>query len=311
MPPAVPNTFAIECACGAWSRGDRQPKSQVLTCAGCGKPAFVLPAAESVFGPALPIRRNWSGLGTVWLLPAVSGVLALAVVAIIISAIVRGQRPTGTRVAAAVASPAETAGLLEQRFTAARLALEGGAFRVARDELDAALDLAARNPDALHSDRAARIARWRRQADLLADLLSESVTDIARHAARRSEREWENTFRERYAGRAVLLDSQVVRDASGHVQVDYYLEAAGGVGTWKLDDLEILAPHPLRQPQRLIVGFRLQAVRWLGRDRWLVVADPTSGVLITDREVMAGLSLGTDESTLEVLRRQTQWDPGG
>src|SRR4051794_156423 len=150
MPLAVPNTFAIECGCGAWSRGERQPKAQVVTCAGCGKPVFVLPAAESVFGPVLPIRRNWSGQRPVWLLPAVSGVLALTVVAIIISAFVRRQRPTGTHVAAAVASPAQVTDLLEQRLTAARLALEGGSFRVARDELDAARDLAARCPGALH-----------------------------------------------------------------------------------------------------------------------------------------------------------------
>jgi len=232
-------------------------------------------------------------------------------VVIIISAIVRGQRPTGSHVGAAVASPAQVTNLLEQRLAAARLALEEGSFRVARDELDAALDLAARYPDALHTDRAVQLARWRRQADLLADLLSESVADIARHAVGRAEREWEGIFRERYAGRAVLLDARVVRDASGHVQVDYYLEAAGGVGAWELDDLRVLAPHPLRQPQRLILGFRLRAVRWLARDRWLVVADPSSGVLITDREVLAGLSLGTEESTLEVLRRQAQWDPGG
>ncbi len=101
------------------------------------------------------------------------------------------------------------------------------------------------------------------------------------------------------------------RDAAGHAHVDYRLEAAGGVGEWDLDGLRLLDGLPLQQPQRLVFGFRLRAVRRLARDRWTVVPDSDSGVLLTDPVVLTGLSVPADEELTEVLRRQAAWVTDG
>jgi hypothetical protein len=312
MPPAAPSTFAIECACGAWARGVRQPKPQVLTCAGCGKPVFVFPAAASMFGQAIPAATaEWPARLRFWLPPAAAAVLALAVVGVVIAAIVRSHRPAADPSPEPDVSEARAGTLLNERFAAARSALEEGSYHLARDHLDAARDVAARYPRALDADRARELFRWRRQADLLADLLSESVTEVIRQSVGRADKEWEAVFHERYAGKAVVLDTRVFRDAAGHVHVDYRLEAAGGVGDWDLDKLRLLEALPLQQPQRLFFGFRLRTVRRLTRDHWTVVPDPSSGVLLTDPIVLTGLSIPADDSLGEVLRRQAQWDSDG
>src|SRR5438477_2827733 len=135
MPLAVPPQFAVECTCGTWARGARQPKPQVLTCAGCGRPVFVFPAAPSMFrsiaapavGPAGPSRVRF------WVAPAVAAVLALAVVGMVIAAIVRSHRPPGTAPGPDV-SEALAATALTERLAAARSALEEGSYRLARQE---------------------------------------------------------------------------------------------------------------------------------------------------------------------------------
>jgi hypothetical protein len=313
MPPAAPPPFAVECACGTVVRGARSPKPQVLTCAGCGKPVFVFPAAASVFGPAAAAAPMpaWAGRLRFWLPPAAAAVLALAVVGMVIAAIVRGHRPAPGVATGAEVSEARAAILLTDRHNAAHAALEEGSYRLALRELDAARDLLARHPRAVDPERANQLRRWRRQADLLADLLPESVSDIVRHSVGRADREWDAVFRERYAGKSLVLDARVFRDAAGHVHVDYQLEAAGGVGEWDFDQLKLLDGLPLQQPQRLMFGFRLRAVRRLARDRWTVVPEPDSGVLLTDPVVLTGLSVPADDELSEVLRRQAAWVTDG
>ena len=68
---------------------------------------------------------------------------------------------------------------------------------------------------------------------------------------------------------------------------------------------------PLRQPQRLLFGFRIRGVRRLARDHWTVVPEPDSGVLLTDPEVLTGLSVAPDDELIEVLRRQARWAADG
>jgi hypothetical protein len=311
MPPAPP-TFAIECACGAWARGYRQPRPQVLTCAGCRAPVFVYPAAASMFGPAPPPpASDWPALMRFWLPPVAAAVLALAVVGVVIAAIVRSHRPVTETDSGPDVSETRAAMLLNDRFAAAKAALEEGSYRLARDEIDAARRLIGGYPNAIDSDRGRQLARWRRQADLLADLLPESVAEIVRFSVGRADKEWESIFRERYAGRTVVLDARVFRDATGHVQADYRLEAAGAAGAWDLDKLRLLEPLPLQQPQRLVFGFRLRGIRRLARDNWAVVPDPNSGVFLTDPIVLTGLSVPADNELIDVLRRQAQWDPDG
>jgi hypothetical protein len=311
MLPDAPPTFAVECACGAWARGDRQPKPQVLTCTGCGKPVFIFPAADSVFGPVgSPPAAAWSARARFWLPPVAAAVLALAVVGVVIAAIVRSHRAADPA-SEVVLSDAQATSLLDDRYKAAKTALEEGSYRMARDHLEAARDLMTRYPQGLDDERARQMVHWRRQANLLADLLTESVGEIVRHSVGMADTEWAMIFRDRYAGQAVVLDTRVFRDAAGHIHVDYHLEAAGGVGEWELDNLRLFNGLPLQPPQRMIFGFRIRSIRRLARDRWTVVPDPESGVLLTDPIVLTGLSVPADDELAEVLRRQLTWDSDG
>jgi hypothetical protein len=309
MPPPATLPFAVECICGTWARGARQPKPQILACAGCGRPVFIFPAVASVFGDAAPIPSpQWRSQLQFWRLPALAAVLAFAVVCLVIGAIVRSQRPTD---AGPNVSELRAPKLLADRLAAARSALEEGSYRLARAELDAGRDLLVRHPQALPPDQARQLIRWRRQADLLGDLLPESISEIVTHSVGRADKEWDATFRERYAGKSVVLDTRVCRTAAGLYDVDYHLEAAGAVGEWDLDKLRLLDGLPLQQPQRMVFGFRLQAIRRLSRDRWTVIPDPASGVLLTDPIMLTGLSMPADEALNEVLRRQAKWDSDG
>jgi len=62
----------------------------------------------------------------------------------------------------------------------------------------------------------------------------------------------------------------------------------------------------MAQPQRFLLGLRLAALR---RDAagWTFTPEPDSGVLLTDSEVFAGLSLPPDAELREVLKRQRAW----
>jgi hypothetical protein len=309
MPSPATLPFAIECACGTWARGNRQPKPKVLTCADCGRPVFVFPAVASVFGAAAPVPpAEWSTKIRFWLPPAAAAVLAVTVVGMVIAAMVQGRRPAD---AGPDVSEVGATNLLTGRLAAARTALEEGSYRLARAELDAGHDLLARYPRALSSEQARQFTRWRRQADLLADLLPESISEIVAHSVGRADKEWDSIFRERYAGKSVVLDARVVRTAAGHYDIDYHLEAAGAVGEWDLDKLRLFEGLPLEQPQRMFFGFRLRTIRRLSRDRWTVIPDADSGVLLTDAVMLNGLSAPADEELNQVMRRQAKWDSDG
>src|SRR5207302_539254 len=83
-----------------------------------------------------------------------------------------------------------------------------GSYRTALRELDAAGELHVRFPRQLEPDKARELTRWRPQVALLADLLAESVNEIVRHSIGLADREWDAVFRERYAGRSLLLDAR-------------------------------------------------------------------------------------------------------
>ena len=56
----------------------------------------------------------------------------------------------------------------------------------------------------------------------------------------------------------------------------------------------------------MLLGMRLSGIR---RDSasWVLVPDSTSGVLITDHDVIAGLSLPNAAEYVELIRRQQGW----
>ena len=95
--------------------------------------------------------------------------------------------------------------------------------------------------------------------------------------------------------KSLVLDARVYRDVAGRYHVDYHLEAAGAIGAWDFDKLRLFENLPLQQPQRLFFGFRLRAIRRLARDRWTVIPEPDSGVLLTDPLVLTGLSIPVDD----------------
>jgi hypothetical protein len=252
--------------------------------------------------PALRLAggtRFWAG-------PTIAALLALAVVGVVIAAIVHSLRP-------APRETGELAGLSpggqwKTHLDAATAAVSEGAYRMAANELDAAAVVRERHPYVADRDESRSFLRMRRQVALLADLLPESVEEIMRHGLGQPDKEWQAVFRERYAGRAVILDARFFREFSGRYLVDYRLEAGGLAGEWDLQSLAILQRIPLQTSQRLLIGFRLADVTRTNRELWSVRPLPDSGVLFTDEALLAGLSIAIDSDLREVLRRQAAWE---
>jgi len=309
MSASEPTTFAIQCACGVWSHSTRQPVAQILKCSGCNRRIFVFPDSPSMFGA----RAIHGGVGAkcswrrVWFTPIAASILALGLVGLVVTAIVRGHRGDSRSAAGSIVE-SQAGRFFEERLAAAKVALDEGSYRQARDELTEAQAIYARFPQAIPRESARQVSRWRRQVELLVDLSSESIGEIVRHSVGRTDREWEAVFRDRYQGKAIVLDTRVFRDASGHYHLDYRLEGAGGLGEWEFDRFRLFENLNLQQPQRLFFGFRLHAIRKPARDRWAVVPESDSGVLFDDPSVLIGLSVPVDAELIEVLRRQARWE---
>jgi hypothetical protein len=314
MPPGEP-TYAIDCRCGAVARGRRLAESQIVACTACGQPVFVLPISPlpaellgslatgtapefAALKPSAPIRF--------WVGPAAGAILALVVVGAVVASIVNKYRtgpPGEFRLSSRAAGEQ-----WKQRVEAAQSAIAEGAYRTALGELNSAAALQERFPDVADREAIRCFRRTQRQVAVLADLLPESVEEIMRHALGQSDPEWQAVFRDRYAGRSVILDSRVFRDHSGQFHVDYRLEVAGLSGNWDLQGLTLLQRLPLQQPQRLFIAMRLAEISRVGRNGWAVRPQPNSGVLIIDESLLSGLSIAVDPELRHVLRRQAQWE---
>jgi hypothetical protein len=315
MPAPTSAAYAIECACGAVARGDRSAVQQIVRCGRCGQDIFVFPIpplpAELASGvqtgggpsrlPAIPPRVQF------WFSPVVAGLAALVVVAAIIGAILHFHRTPGTRETHEPLTAGRAAQQLDTHEQIIRTALTEGSFRLALGELETARGLHAQFPGILSAERREQFRQWQGQAKLLADLLGESLGEIFEHSLGMDEREWRAAFRERYAGKAFVLDTRVWRDAGGHLRIDYQLSGGGLPGDWDVEAFTLFRQLPLAYPQRLVFGARLAEVSRTGRDRWHVRPEADSGVLISDPEVAAGLSLPLDEEVRAVLRRQAGW----
>src|SRR5215510_9790627 len=84
----TPVPFEVVCPCGEAARGTRKAESQVLCCARCGEPVFVLPFSQlpPVIAEESSASRSWVFAGPSWLrrlgpwgLPLVAAVLTLLV----------------------------------------------------------------------------------------------------------------------------------------------------------------------------------------------------------------------------------------
>jgi len=312
VPPSA--AYAIECSCGTVARGDRSAAQQIVRCDRCGQELFVFPVpplpAELAGGvtvcgpsrlPTIPPQVRF------WLSPVLAGLAALIVVVAIVVGILRSHRPGVDR---AIEEPL-TAGRAVLRFDTheqiIRSALSDGSFRLAVRELETARGLHSQFPGVLTPERREQFRQWHVQATLLTDLLGESLGEIFEHSLGLDEREWQAAFRERYAGKAFVLDTRVWRDAGGHLRIDYQLTGGGLPGDWDVEAFALFRQLPLAYPQRLVFGARLAEVARSGRDRWHVRPEPDSGALITDPAVASGLSLPLDEEVRAVLRRQAGW----
>jgi len=304
--------YEIECRCGAVVRGQRLAASQSVACTGCGRPVYVLPMSPlppellgSLAGgtaPEFPALKL-AGPTRFWVGPSVAAVVALAIVGVVIASIVHRYRLSNGSGTSGLSVSAQW----QARLEAANSAVSEGAYRMAANELDAAASLRDRFPFVASNEDYRSFRRTHRQVALLADLLPESVEEIVRHSLGQPDKEWQAVFRERYAGRAIILDARFFVDASNRIVVDYQLEAGGLTGEWDIQSLALLAKLPLKTPQRLLIGVRLAEIARTSRDGWSVRPQPESGVLLTDESLLAGLSIVVDSELREVLRRQAEW----
>lgn len=293
--------FQLTCACGATLTGKRQPRYQVVRCPDCAAERFVLPLspfadfAVDEVEPASERASVWSWLSTV--IAAFVLVAALAQVVLMVL-------PDSTSSSTAP-NDAPTEQQLNQHLTNAQAALAEGAYGRAANQFQVASDMQAALPNSSTSDRR-RIEQWQRQSALLADLCAESLSEILRHSIGMPEDEWVEVVRKRYRGQSIVLDDIIAREATGRYRHGFAIKVLGTGGRIELGRLRVLADLPLVQPQRMLLGWRIEEIR-RGADGFTIMPDPDSGVLVSDPEVFVGLSLPLDAELREVLKRQRGW----
>src|SRR5579883_2421730 len=301
--PQVP--FEVACPCGTLARGMRQARHQVLTCAACGRPVFILPfspfliasptIAPARFGPAKSRPRS------PWRRPLLAALLTLVAAAGILAALLPHLlRP---------AYPSPEPRTLADDMQAGQRALAQGKFQSAARALKAAWDRQAEHPDRLSRAQRRRLAQLHRQADLLSDLSSESLEEILRHAADliADPEEWQREFTKRYRGKAVVFNTEVRPDPARKFQLDYTVFLDDRPAQLDLANVQLLDLLPLEKPQRLLFGLRLARVDLQAGGVWVIHFEPDSGVLLTDPDAAAACCLQPVEELEEVVRRQRLW----
>jgi hypothetical protein len=223
--------------------------------------------------------------------------------------------PSNTASQAASSAPAPAMATPRLRLAQARQLLARGEFLGALAEAEAAGALHAHEPDALSARERLALGQLRREAALLADLSAESLEEILRHAAGLPGPEWEATFRRRYRGKSVVLDTEVARTAAGRYRPGWRIRSPAGEGELKLDGLKLLDALSLEAPERLVFGARLSSAHREAPGGWVVRLEPDSGVLLTDPEAAALCCPAlADATSRELLLRQRRWaldEPAG
>jgi len=292
-------SYDISCPCGGHVRGQRLSRHQVVPCPACGESRFVLPSSPLPELPAASVAAPTSkrlpafAIGPV----VVGGLIVVVVLAIFL------LRPWSKSDQPAEPPPSEER--LKELTAEGNSALADGAYLRAARQFEAALAVGDKLGGRPAAERR-RLAQLHRQAALLSDLLAESPAEIVRQAVGLPEAEWQELFRRRYAGAALVLDDTISRGADGRYQMGFRIVTPAGAAHLDLTPLRILRDLPMAQPQRFLLGLRLAALR---RDAagWTFATDPDSAVLLTDPEVFAGLSLAPDAEIREVLKRQRAW----
>lgn len=304
--------YEVACACGQVAQGQRQATHQVVRCAACHQPVFVLPYSPLPRWSAaeVPARNGAAGRPVAgrsafrwWLWPLVAGGITLAaVVAVFALVLLPLLRPTS-------GTPREAPGAIEPHAEAGQKALAAGKFRLAADELGQACALLERQPDRRRTPQGRQLFQLCRQADLLADLLDKSLGEILQSAAGQADdQEWQAQFAQRYLNHSVVFDADVTRDGAGQLRLDFHVQA--GVEPARIDvtDLKLLAALPRDRPPRLLFGARLAGIAREPPGVWVVHFDPDSAVLLTDPGAVAAAGPGpVDEDLAALLQRQQEW----
>ena len=225
MPSKTARNFAATCRCGRPIQGERTDSFRTVECPDCGHGSVVFPVSPLVrlFEPEEepPVvaqgSRRWRVAG----LLAVIGI----VVAVSLVLLTRPEdKPT----------PRPDSATEEQ---AAWEALRQGDHHTA----------ATRFARALGGGGDERLGRLRDQCELIDDLLYESVPELLRRVPGTPDEVWQSEFRRRYAGRAVLFDAVMFRDAAGEYSLDF--EVPDVRIEW--GELELLERLPPQQQQRV------------------------------------------------------------
>jgi len=182
--------------------------------------------------------------------------------------------------------------------------LAQGQFHLAASEAETALALGAAASDLSAATRRA-LVQVQREAKLLADLSATSLEEILQSGPGPTDPEWLADFRQRYRGRAIVLDVQAVRTPDGRYRHTGRLLLDGKQARLALEGLSVLQTIPLQSPRRLLFGARLQDVQVEGNAAWVVRLDPASGVLLTDPDAARLCCPAVaDADSARILRQQ-------
>jgi hypothetical protein len=293
--------FEVACLCGTVARGMRQPRHQVLTCAGCGCRVFILPLSPYLADSPTPPPRPSPRARSPWRRPLLAALLTLLAAAAILTALL----PYLLR----VTFPQPTRRTFVDYMQAGQRALAQGKFQSAARELRAAWEWQNAHRDEVSLAQRRQLTQLYRQADLLSDLLSETLEEILRHAADLipDPEEWQREFAKRYKGKAVVFDAEVRPDPARQFQLDYVVFLDDRPAQLELADVQLLHLLPLQKPERLLIGLRLARVDLEAGGVWVIRFEPDSGVLLTDPEAAAACCLQPVEELEEVVRRQRLW----
>jgi len=298
--PSAPALFAVPCRCGRVLEGRRQAVHQVLPCPGCGQPVFVLPyspyaSAEGGLaearGSPRPRRGVLAGISSFlawYYAPIVAGVLTLTLLVclFVVALPYLSRPPVEVDPAARLANTEEPIGRI---VVAGRLALAAGSYHRALEQLTEAVRRRDDKPGLLSPDESWRLDQLYRQSILLDRLLSKSLEEILDQAVRTpQEDEWQARFRKEYQGKTVLFDDYLKADGQGRPALSFYQLRAGEEKVrLALEDLALLREAPLDPPRRWLFGAQLAGCsREAGV--WVIHLERDSGVVITDRDVVAG-----------------------
>ena len=321
-PPAGPvPPYAVVCPCGRALHGARRAGRQVVPCAACGRPVFVLPWSPlpPPEGDLAPTPAGAAGRFGPWGLPLLGAGATLAVLLIVFFAVL----PFLGRSAPPPKEPDRPPDL-RAMTTAGRRALAEGDFHLADQLLQSALDQDRRHPDVLSPAERRDLTQLGRQGDLLSRLSSRSLEEIVGEADLvRHDEEWKARFEAEYQGKAVVFDDEVrfdeapLPDGRRRPLLRYYRITAGGREVrLALEDLSVLQLLARERPQRMLFGGRLAAVERGPEGQWVVRFDADSGVLLTDRGAAEAVGPAPlDPPLIDVLKRQEEWlrrnEPGG